>query len=133
MSDQSKIKDVVKAYIEIRAIRLTNKKEFDDKDKELKALQDSLEGHAIKMLEEQGLDSVKTEHGTLYTTVSDKFSVKDRDALDQYVLKSGRIDIFGNTLNKDAVLALVEEHGGELPAGVRQYSVKNARFNAPKK
>lgn len=126
MSD--KINEVVEAYIKIRAIRAENKKVYDEADKELKAMQESLEGHALKILDDAGLESCKTASGTLYTTVTNRFNVKDRDALDAFAKEHGRLDIFGNTLNKETVAEIIAANGGELPPGVGQYTVKNARF-----
>lgn len=73
-------------------------------------------------LNERGSDSTKTPAGTAYKSTTDRFSLKDRDALVAYVQESGNLSMFTNAVSKEAVEEYMAEHDGQLPPGVEKNS-----------
>lgn len=75
----------------------------------------------LELLNEQGCDSFKTEHGTAYRSVITSVKVEDRTKFIDFVLDAW--DTFGNEMlmaspQKDAVKRYAEEHNGALPPGL---------------
>lgn len=127
---QTRLSEIADAYVKIRKTRSAHKKDFEIKDKELKAIQDQLETAALSILTDADIQSQKTNSGvTVYVSETERFSVKDRDQLEEFALKNKAIDIFGNTLSKDVLIAIREKEG-ELPPGVGTFTVRKANFRS---
>lgn len=85
-----------------------------------KARVEELKNRLLSMLNEQGCDSFKTEHGTAYKSTLMNLKVEDREKfLD---LCNEQWDDFGSeallvSAQKDAVKHWMDTHGGQPPIG----------------
>ena len=137
MTDHTKaLSDIAEAYVKLR----DKIKEMEDDHKKavkpLKELRDALEVQALERMDAAGIQSLNTTAGpTVYTTNVPRYSVSDREALNNHVRDAiiaqtnhPVLDIFGNTLSKDTIKDYFESTG-ELPPGVKQFTQRYARFN----
>lgn len=115
------------------------KRQLEELDAEYKAKKAPLV-EKLNMLEswftakaaEDGLDTIKTPHGTVFWTVLASASVADRAAFFDYVRASGNFDLLEARANKTVVKDFVALHGG-APPGVNYSTVKNLNFRKAKK
>lgn len=104
-----------------RALR-DRKAEIEARHKaELKPINDvmsQIESRLLTMFTEAGLSSVKTAHGTAYTSTSIKYTVEDPAALREFVETNNMPELLETRISKSAVDQYLEA-GGSLPPGVK--------------
>lgn len=121
---------IVKAYLNLRDARTTLKREFEDKDKDLKGKQEKLEGLLLKFLSENNMDSVKTSNGTFYRQEEITPTGADWHAFYEWVRENDAFDFLERRIKKTAISDYMETHEGGLPPGVsvyREYVVRVRR------
>lgn len=80
-----KLSELVGKYIELRDKKAQLKAEYDAKASKVDEILNQIEGTLLKTFETAGMDSVKTEFGTAYTTTRSTASVADKDAFMSHV------------------------------------------------
>lgn len=113
--------DLVAESNQLEEHLLAQTKAFADWCKPYKDRLDEIRNLLLAMLNEQGCDSFKTDHGTAYRSVIDTFRMSDREAFLDFVLENW--DERGEMLQlsspkKDAVRDYMETHDGKLPPHV---------------
>lgn len=102
-------------------------KEIEAKHKEelapYKDILNQLEGTISAFLDANGLDSLKTEHGTCYKSTRYTASLADAEAFMAYVIKTERYELLDRKANVTAVRAFVQDEKN-LPPGVNLTSVQ---------
>ena len=86
---------------------------------------DSLEKALLNVLNSLGVDSIKSQRGTVYKKLTTSVTVGDAREFRRHVIGSEEWDLIDWRANKTAVNDLVEQ-GGELPPGINRsafYSV----------
>jgi len=123
-----KLSELVAKYIELRDRKAQVKAEFDEKAAKLDAALDQIEGALLKTFESAGMDSVKTEFGTAYTTLQTTASVADADVFRQFVKDHDAWEMMQARVSKSAVEQYKAVHG-DIPPGVnwREERVVNVR------
>lgn len=119
------LSDAVKLYVENRERLSEMKKDYEARALVITQQQELLETYFLQQMQELGLKNIPTEFGTPYTSVLQKFSIKDRTAFLDWVKKSDAFDVFTNSVNKTAVTAYMEANNGELPPGLAVAQVVN--------
>lgn len=109
-------KDAVDRYIQIRDARSTLRKAYDLKDAALKQAQNKLEALLLKSMDGQGAESLRTEAGTAYITLSTRAACGDWASLDDWMFDNRQV-ILERRVSSSAVNSILED-GGELPPGV---------------
>lgn len=120
-----KISDVVKMYLTLRA----EKASLDAAKKEVQAKMDKIEAKLLETMQKMGVDSLKTEAGTAYSTTRTSSSVGDKEVFMNFVREKGEWALLESRASKEAVKVYMEENNGELPPGVnwREEVVVNFR------
>jgi phage host-nuclease inhibitor protein Gam len=123
-----KLSDAVSFYIKLRDKKAQMKAEFDAKVAPLNEKMDKLEAKLLEVFNKTGMDSVKTEFGTAYTTTRTTASVADRDVFMTFIREADEWDL----LEVRAAKAAVEQYrqtNNDLPPGVsiREERVVNVR------
>lgn len=85
----------------------------------------------IDKLEEQNLDSIKTEVGTISKKVKLYPRVTDMDALKEWVVQTGRLDILTKHVSK-GVFSEILESTGAFPDGMDAYDKATITFRRNK-
>lgn len=127
-----KINEAVELYIKMRDKKAQMKAEFDEKIAPLNEKMEKLEAKLLQAFQTLGMDSVKTEFGTAYTTVRTSASVADKDAFMNFVKEQGEWSLLEIRAAKVAVEQFREANDNELPPGIniREERVVNVRRSA---
>lgn len=113
----------VEQYIQIRDELARRKKAYEESIEKLVEAQNMLTGWMQNFLDQSGADSIKTAHGTCYTSTKYSASLADPAAFMAYVKESGKFDLLDRKANVTACKDFVAEHGVP-PAGVNMSAIK---------
>lgn len=127
-----KLSEAVSLYIQLRDKKAQMKAEFDEQVAPLQAKMDKLEAKLLEVFNQTGMDSVKTEFGTAYSTVRTTASVADRDSFMDFVKANEEWALLEVRVSKTAVEQFRSANDNELPPGVniREERVVNVRRSA---
>jgi len=126
-----KLSELVGKYIELRDKKSQFKAEYDAKVAKIDDALEKIEGTLLKTFDTAGMDSVKTEAGTAYTTTRSSASVADKDAFLQHIKANDDWQLMEIRAAKTAV-EQYKEANDDLPPGVnwREERVVNIRRNS---
>ena len=97
----------------------------------LLAIQEQLAGLIRAFMDANGLENLRTENGSCYTTTRYTASLADPDAFMEFVKSTGRFELLDRRANATAVRDYVAEHN-ELPTGcnlsaIQELGVRRAK------
>ena len=118
---------MVRAYMKIRDARAELKKEFEEKDKELKSKLSILEGEFQKAFSETGSTSIKTDDGIVFRQTVTKASIADSSTFLPWVREHDALDMLQKRVTIKAVTDYIEEFG-ETPPGITVYREHEVRI-----
>lgn len=118
---------MVRAYIAMRDARSDLKRDYEEKDFKIKQQMQQLEAVMLSSLHESGAESIRTEHGTIYTVETAKASVADWSALGEWIVKHDALDFLERRVKSSEVTNYLSEYG-ELPPGVNLHRELNVRI-----
>lgn len=123
-----KLSDAVSLYIKMRDKKAQMKAEFDASVAPLNEKMEKLEAKLLDVFNKTGMDSVKTEFGTAYTTTRVTASVADREIFMTHVRENDDWALLEVRASKAAV-EQYRENNNDLPPGVsmREERVVNVR------
>ena len=117
MTNAVKVDDVIRAYITIRdtiaQIKARQKVELQPYNEAL----DKLELQVLQVLNDAGVESMKTSAGTAYTSTKTSVTVADKSAFMDYVTSNNAFELLDVRANKTAVDGFLEENQ-DVPPGV---------------
>jgi len=100
----------VEQFIALRDARRDLKKNYEDTDRGLRVLQETLEGQLSAFMSANKTENLKTAHGTCYTTVRYSASLADADAFMNFVISNQAYDLLDRRANANAVRDYLSEH-----------------------
>lgn len=112
-----KLSELVAKYIELRDKKAQIKAEYDGKVAKLDENLDKIEAVLLKTFDSTGMESVKTEFGTAYTSTRTTASVADPDAFMTYCKANDAWHLLEKRVSKVAVEQYKDEHQ-DVPPGV---------------
>jgi hypothetical protein len=117
-------------YVQIR----DKLKEIDEAHetarKPLVELQAALSGRLQKFLDDNNMESLKTEHGTCYKSTRYTTSLADPDAFMRFVISNNQFDLLDRRANSTAVKEYVNEHNN-LPPGCNLNGITTVGVRRP--
>ncbi|MFM1990281.1 MAG: hypothetical protein RJA99_3238 [Pseudomonadota bacterium] len=127
-----KLSEAVSLYIRLRDRKAEIKAQMDEQIAPIQEKMDKLEAKLLEAFQATGVDSVKTEFGTAYTSVRTTASVADRDAFMEFVKARGEWSLLEVRAAKTAIEQYRAANDDELPPGVniREERVVNVRRSA---
>ena len=127
-----KLSEAVSLYIQFRDKKAQMKAEFDQQVAPLQEKMDKLEAKLLEVFNKTGMDSVRTEFGTAYSTVRTTASVADRESFMDYVKANEEWALLEVRVSKTAVDQYRSTNDNELPPGIniREERVVNIRRSA---
>jgi hypothetical protein len=127
-----KMSDLVAKYIELREKKAQYKAEYEMKVAKLDEVMDKIEVKLLEVFDQTGMDSVKTEFGTAYTSTRNTASVADREAFMDFVKTKDEWPLLEVRASKTAVEQFRDANDGDLPPGInwRSERVVNIRRSA---
>jgi hypothetical protein len=117
---------LVRAYLKMRQARSELKREFEGKDNEIKAQMEVIEGHLLKFLNDNNLNTVGVGEGSFYRQVDIKPSAASWPDVYKFAKDNDAFDIFEKRLTKKFVVDYMDTHDNVPPPGVnvfREYKV----------
>ncbi len=122
------VEQVIEKYIETRDAIEAEKKLFDSKVADLKALQENREKWLMGALDKMGATSMKAPHGTVFIDYKDSVAVADAGIFMDWVRSDwdGRKTFLENRVSKTAVKQRLDD-GDMLPPGVNYTKVKDVK------
>lgn len=123
-----KLSEAVALYIQLRDKKAQMKAEFEASVAPLNEKMERLEAKLLDVFNTTGMDSVKTEFGTAYTSTRTSASVADRDAFMNFVKSRDEWSLLEVRASKTAVDQYRAEFD-DVPPGVsyREERVVNIR------
>jgi hypothetical protein len=118
-----KISDAVEIYIKLRDKKAQLKSEFQEAVAPVQVKMDKLEAKFLEIMNTTGVDSLKTEHGTAYSSTRSSASVADKDAFFTFVKENNEWPLIEVRASSTAVKEFAEANEGELPPGIN-YNVE---------
>jgi ribosomal protein S24E len=112
-----KLSELVAKYIELRDKKAQFKAEYDGKVAKLDEVLEKIESTLLKTFETTGMDSVKTEFGTAYTSTRTTASIADPDAFMTYCKAHDAWHMLEKRVSKAAVEQYKDEHE-DVPPGI---------------
>ena len=108
---------IVERYVQMRDRLAQMKADYDASTAEIKAGMTKLEGAIMDTLNEQGVESVRTNAGTAFKSVSTSATIADWDAYLDFVKSNDRWDMLEKRCSKLAV-DQYRVANDDLPPGV---------------
>lgn len=123
-----KLSEAVELYIKMRDRKAELKAEFDAKVAPLNEKMDKLEAKLLDVFNQTGMDSVKTEFGTAYSTTRVTASVADKEVFMAHIRANDDWGLLEVRASKTAVDQYRSVHD-DIPPGVsmREERVVNVR------
>jgi hypothetical protein len=109
---------LVRVYLKIRDARAEKTKEYESEDRALKEAQETIQAGLLAHMNETGMKSFKTRHGTVYTSVDVQPTAQDWDAFYAYVAETNSFEALHKRISKEFVSTYMEQHDGDAPPGV---------------
>lgn len=120
MSDQPQIEpgDVVEAMVQLREKMDENRKTFEKEQKRLKEKYEKGERWLMSHMQEHDLSNMGIRGFSVFTTTTLQAGVGDWDAIKDFILSTGEVDLLQHRITSKAVQQYMEEHNGQVPPGV---------------
>ena len=101
---------LVAKYVELRDRRAAIKKVYSLEDKELIKLMDKIELKLQGTLNDMGVNSFNTDHGTVMTVYRETAKVADWDTLLKHILETEDFSLLERRVSKTQVKEIMEEN-----------------------
>jgi hypothetical protein len=131
MTEQEvKLDKVAATYVKIRDKRSELKKQYEAEDLKLKDQLETIESFFLNTLQELGVESARTKHGTIYRSLDIKPSCEDWSVFYAWIAENNAFDALERRVKKSFITAFMEDNKDELPPGiavVKEYIAKVLR------
>jgi hypothetical protein len=117
-------------FIELRDQVAVIEAEMGERMAPLKANMEKIKLYFKAIAAQEGVDSWKTAHGTVYLSHTDSVKLVDADAYFEYVVENEAWDLIEKRAAKVAVRGFVEAHGS-LPPGAELSTRIEVNFRKP--
>jgi len=119
---------LVKKYIEVRQAIDDKETEFEKELAPYKSCLKTLETAMNTLLLSLNTESVKTDAGTAYVSNIMSTKVSNRQALMEYVARTGNFNLLTAAVSKEQVKEFMEANDGHVPPGVDVASIRKVNF-----
>lgn len=113
------IDKLVAAYVNCRDHLAEVRKAFKETEDEHKSSLAIIETAIMEEADRQGVESFKTAHGTAFKTKKDFISVENWPAALDHMIANDLTHLLTKSVGKAAAKEYMEEHGGQLPPGLK--------------
>lgn len=97
-------------------------KEYDDAVAQIKAQQNAVDMAIKNTMQEMGVKSVKTEHGTIILAESTRYYAQDWDAFKTFVLENEAVDLLEKRVAQRNMAQFLADNPGNVPPGLNSSS-----------
>lgn len=122
-----KIDEMVSTYIKVREKKSQLKAKYDLDKSKYDDLQKKIEGLLLIKFGEMGVDSVKTEGGTAYTSTLTSASIADWETFFGFIQEHQAYDLLERRVSKTAVEQF-KSANEDLPPGINWSESRTVNF-----
>lgn len=126
-----RLSDAVQAYIDLRDQRAARKKEWAEEDAVFEGQMAKIEIAMLKLLQDSGAESVRTDFGTVYTTTKSSASVADKELFLQWVRDNNEFAMLEIRPAKVAI-AGYRQAMDDLPPGINWFEERTVNIRRSK-
>tara|TARA_B100001057_G_C22362138_1_gene761260 strand:- start:65 stop:475 length:411 start_codon:yes stop_codon:yes gene_type:complete len=112
------LKKMTEVYLKIKDKREKLSAEFKEADEKLISQQNKIKSALLGYLKENDIKSVKTDVGTFYRTVKQKYWTSDWESMHKFILEHEVPEFLDKRLNQKNVREFLEENPDLLPKGL---------------
>ena len=109
---------LTQAYLHLKAARDELSEEYRKAAEKLVNKQNKIKSALLSYLKENDIKSVKTDAGTFYRTVKQKYWTSDWESMHQFILEHEVPEFLEKRLHQGAVKQFLEENPELLPKGL---------------
>ena len=109
---------ITEVYLKIKAKRDVLSVEYNEADDKLVSQQDKIKSTLLRYLKENDIKSVKTDAGTFYRTIKQKYWTSDWESMHKFILEHEVPEFLDKRLNQKNVQEFLDEHPDLLPKGL---------------
>jgi hypothetical protein len=109
---------LTRAYLKIKEERDRLSAEHREADERLVSKQNKIKSALLDYLKENDIKSVKTDAGTFYRTVKQKYWTSDWESMHEFILEHEVPEFLDKRLNQKNVREFLEENPDLLPKGL---------------
>lgn len=131
MSEIHRMDPLVERYVKLRDLKAKIKAEYDEKVGKLDDAMEIIENDLMSFLNQTGLETANSKHGTFFKRTTTSAKVADRDVFLHFVIQNDALNFLESRVNKTAVEEYVTEHG-TVPPGVDLTRMVQISVNRPK-
>jgi hypothetical protein len=109
---------LVRVYVKIRDKKADLATDFKKAEDALTANMDRIKTELLKHCDKEKVESVRTQSGTFYRSVKNKYWTGDWEAMGQFMLEHECIDLLEKRLHQGNMRQFLEENPDLLPPGL---------------
>jgi len=132
MADIS-VDKLVAAYIKMRDKRSEILRVYEGEDENIKAQMDTVESELLTLCKTIGVDSLKTQNGTVIRSVKTRYWTSDWESMHKFILEHQMPDLLEKRVSQSTMKQLLEENPDLMPKGMNidsKYSITVRRNNS---
>jgi hypothetical protein len=123
MADAKNVGDIpvlklTRAYLNLKAARDELSAEYKEADEKLVSKQNKIKSALLGYLKENDIKSIKTDAGTFYRSVKQRYWTSDWESMHQFILEHEVPEFLEKRLHQGAVKEFLEENPELLPKGL---------------
>jgi len=109
---------LVAAYIKMRDKRSELLRAYEEEDETVKVQMDMVESKLLDLCKTIGVDSLKTQHGTIIRSVKTRYWTSDWEAMHKFILEHKMPDLLEKRVSQSTMKQLLEENPDIMPKGM---------------
>jgi hypothetical protein len=114
----SSIDKIVAVYIKIRNAKEELTREYDDKIADLDEQMRTLKQKLLDISKETGVTSFKTENGTAYRTIKNRYWTNDWESFYGFMREQGAMELLEKRIHQTNMREFLEDHPEVHPPGL---------------
>lgn len=122
MSDDVTLDHLVSVDRKMTAKMSELQKQLDDVESDRETVRATI----AEMMKEQGVESVRTKHGTVSRTLKERYWATDWTVLYQYILEHGAVELLEKRVHQTNMKEWIETHRDDFPPALnidRTYTI----------
>lgn len=136
MSDEQEVvplDKLARVYRKIYAKTQALTQEYESQLEVLEAKKELIKNAMKDQMRALGLESVRTEEGTILLSKKTRYYTDDWDSFKQFVVEHDALDLFEKRISQKNMAMFLEDNPGEVPAGLNSMSEVSVTVRKPTK
>jgi hypothetical protein len=134
MSDEQEVvplDKLARVYRKIYAKTQALTQEYESQLEVLEAKKELIKNAMKDQMRALGLESVRTEEGTILLSKKTRYYTDDWDSFKQFVVEHDALDLFEKRISQKNMAMFLEDNPGEVPAGLNSMSEVSVTVRKP--